>query len=62
MVTIEEAFDTWLEEKPYSMVTSRREWAHINGVSLSDLKWAFTAGWNKASLQVVEYLTEELKV
>lgn len=57
MATIEEAFDTWLEEKPYSMVTSRREWAHINGVSLSDLKWAFSAGW----LQGRYHLLEEFK-
>lgn len=57
MVTIEEAFDAWLEEKPYSMVTSRREWAHINGVSLSDLKWAFSAGW----LQGRYHLLEEFK-
>lgn len=57
MVTLDEAFDAWLEEKPYSMVTSRREWAHINGVSLSDLKWAFSAGW----LQGRCHLLEEFK-
>lgn len=62
MVTLDEAFDAWLDEKPYSVITSRRDHAHILGINLLDLKWAFTAGWNKASLQVVEYLTEELKV
>jgi len=58
MVTLDEAFDAWLDEHPYSMVTSRREWAHINGIGLGDLKWAFAAGWTSGRISVFKGLNE----
>jgi len=57
MVTIDEAFEDWLDEHPCSMITTRRDHAHILGINLLDLKWAFSAGW----LHGRHHLLEEFK-
>jgi hypothetical protein len=54
-VTIDEAFEEWLDG-PIDGQESRRQFAERLDMSLADLRWAFGAGWIRGQEQAAEEL------
>lgn len=46
MSNIVKAYETWLNGKMTGYELSRKDWAEQHNVKLSDIEWAFTAGYS----------------
>lgn len=53
MVTLDEAFEDWLDEMMTGNQT-RREFAKDKDIKLFDLEWAFMTGWIRGQRQLKE--------